>query len=181
MMWQEHLSVITEGSGCKEHFSDFNRLPCGLTPTYLKATGNKRTCKGIRDNPGGSTTQSSELQYCLPPWGVCRGQNKIAFYLPVCVFVLMDLRLELMALSLQSRHRTTRVTPPVHFALVSLDMGSLYLCRLTCNHNPPHPSLPKSQDYRSEPTCKTGFWTFPKWMIGLQKATFSIWKLKTGA
>jgi hypothetical protein len=43
--------------------------------------------------------------------------------------------------------------PPVHFAVVILEMGGLtiYLPRLALNLSSPNFSLPSSQDYRHEP------------------------------
>jgi hypothetical protein len=42
-------------------------------------------------------------------------------------------------------------TPPVHFALVSVELGSpQYLLELASNCDPPDLSLPSSKDYRCE-------------------------------
>jgi hypothetical protein len=43
--------------------------------------------------------------------------------------------------------------PPVHFALVILEMGvsQIYLLQLASNLDPPNLSLPHSWDYRCEP------------------------------
>jgi hypothetical protein len=69
------------------------------------------------------------------------------------VFVFMGLGFELMASYLQSRHSTPLATPPIHFALVTLEMGvsqPIYPC-LTSNHHPPDVNLPSTWYYRREP------------------------------
>jgi hypothetical protein len=54
-------------------------------------------------------------------------------------------RFKLRALSLQNRH-----SPPVHFAVVLLEMGSFanYFPELTLNSDLPDRSLPSSKGYR---------------------------------
>jgi hypothetical protein len=60
-------------------------------------------------------------------------------------FFLMGLGFELRALYLQSRSSTPWAIPPVHFALVILEMESHKLFAwLVLNHNPPDLSLPSS-------------------------------------
>jgi hypothetical protein len=46
----------------------------------------------------------------------------------IFVLVLIGLGFELRALHLQSRHSTASTTPLVHFAVVTLEMGSQTIC-----------------------------------------------------
>jgi hypothetical protein len=65
---------------------------------------------------------------------------------------LMGVRFELRTLCLQSRPSTTWTTPPVHFALDVLEMGSCKcMSGLALNRNPSNFGLPNSYDYRCEP------------------------------
>jgi hypothetical protein len=67
-------------------------------------------------------------------------------------FFLMRLGFKLRASGLLGRCSTAWATPPVHFALVLLEMGPLWtLLGLAWHFNPPDLSLPSSWNYRPEP------------------------------
>jgi hypothetical protein len=81
--------------------------------------------------------------------------DRVSLFLsmPDCFFVfLVELGYELKASHLQSWCCTTWATPPVHFVLFILEMGSHEIFAWAAlNHDLPYLSFPNSQYYRCKP------------------------------